>query len=64
MEKQDKIISAVLGLGIAYFAFRFIVRNADSNKVAKSEKKNPKLNPNLIGYNPELMKELESKLKK
>jgi hypothetical protein len=42
MEKQDKIIYAILGLGIAYFAYEFIVRkaNSNSNTVAERPKDN------------------------
>lgn len=37
MEKQDKIIYAVLGLGVAYFAFQFIFRKADYTKECEDE---------------------------
>jgi hypothetical protein len=37
MEKQDKIIYAILGLGVAYFAFQFIFRKADYTKECEKE---------------------------
>jgi hypothetical protein len=37
MEKQDKIIYAVLGLGVAYFAFQFIFRKANYTKECEKE---------------------------
>jgi len=37
MEKQDKIIYAILGLGVAYFAFQFIFRKADYTSQCEKE---------------------------
>lgn len=51
MEKQDKIIYAILGLGVAYFAFQFIFRKADYTAECEAE-----IFDNMpvgIKYNPE-----------
>jgi hypothetical protein len=37
MEKQDKIIYTILGLGVAYFAFQFIFRKANYTSECEKE---------------------------